>query len=147
MLRIIMFAVAILFPVSTLAQSPTEALTTCVTDNTNGKDRKDLVRWAFFGIAAHPELQRYTSDALAANRDSADQHMAEIFMRLLTKSCAAEAKHALAQGGSTAISVAFDALGRIAMQELMANQDVIRSTSKFEQHLDRAKLSEALTSK
>lgn len=147
MLRMIMCAVAILFPMSAFAESPTEALTTCVTDNTSGKDRKDLVRWEFFGIAAHPELQRYTSDALAANRDSADQHMAEIFMRLLTKSCAAEAKQALAQGGSTAIIVAFEALGRVAMQELTTNPDVIRSMSKFEQYLDRARLSEALTPK
>lgn len=147
MLRMILCVVAMFFPMSAFAQSPTEALTTCVTDNTSGKDRKDLARWTFFSIAAHPELQRYTSDALAANRDGASQQFAEILMRLLTKTCVAEAKQSFAQGGSTAIGTAFDALGRLAMMELMANPDVLQSTSKFEQYLDRVKLIEALTTK
>ena len=37
-----------------------EALSRCLADNTSGRDRKDLARWVFFAMAAHPEIKQYT---------------------------------------------------------------------------------------
>lgn len=52
-----------------------DAANTCLSDSTNGKDRKALARWFFLGMAAHPEI-RALSNATDASLDQANQDMA-----------------------------------------------------------------------
>src|SRR5579863_8064334 len=68
------------------AQESVDALRTCVTDNTSGKDRKDLAKWVFFAMAAHPEIKPYAQANVSAAADESSQKMAALVTRLLTDS-------------------------------------------------------------
>jgi hypothetical protein len=57
MLRVSIVAVMLMACVSVQAQQPADALSTCFADRTSGKDRKDLARWIFLAMAAHPEMK------------------------------------------------------------------------------------------
>lgn len=126
------------------AQSPVEALSACLADSTSGKDRKDLARWVFFAMAAHPEMKPFGSAAIAAASADTDRTLATLFTRLLAEQCPRQTQAAYKQGGSKAIEVAFQTLGQLAMQELMSNPEVGANMSRFEKLLDPAKLGKAL---
>lgn len=125
------------------AQSRTEALAQCLAETTNGKDRKDLARWVFFAMAAHPEIRQYTSQAARAAENDTHKVMADLFTRLLADACVSQTQAAFKEGGPKAIEVAFQTLGQLAMQELMANPEVTASMGRFEKLLDQGKMRQA----
>lgn len=147
MFRLTVVLCALAAPLAAFGQAPTDTLSQCLADNTSGKDRKDLARWVFFAIAAHPEMKQYTSSETPAASDAAQKVMGATFTRLIAESCAKETKAALAAGGTNAIQVAFATFGQLAMQELMSNKEVAASMGRFEQHLDQAKIAQALGEK
>jgi hypothetical protein len=122
-----------------------DALKTCVTDNTSGRDRKDLAKWVFFAMAAHPEMKQYADANAAAAADESSQKMAALITRLLTESCVSEVRAVMNTGqGSQSLKLAFETLGELAMQELMADESVHEAMSSFERYVDQARLKEAL---
>ena len=75
--------VAVLFAVSAPAQAqPVEALRTCLMDSTSGKDRKDLVKWIFFAMAAHPELKQYAAAGTVTAADEGSRRMGALVSRV-----------------------------------------------------------------
>jgi hypothetical protein len=68
--------------------------------------------------------------------------MAELVTRLLTESCANEARVVIKSGSAEAFRVAFAGLGELAMQELMTDPAVNSSMSLFQRYLDQQKLQE-----
>jgi hypothetical protein len=143
MLRLAVLLLA-LFSSQAIAQNTTQALSQCLAETTTGKDRKDLARWVFFAMAAHPEIKQFTSPSAAAAEGDTNKVMASLFTRLLADSCVRQTQAAYKEGGAKAIEVAFQTLGQLAMQELMANQEVSSSMGRFEKLLDQNKLSKAL---
>jgi hypothetical protein len=143
--RIVISVVLALSASLAQAQEPTDALSQCLADNTSGKDRKDLARWVFFAMASHPEIKQFASPGLAPASEETHKIMAATFTRLLVDSCLTQTQAAFQEGGSRAIEGAFATLGRLAMQELMSNQDVNANMSKFEKFLDQTKLSKAFS--
>jgi hypothetical protein len=130
------------------AQASVDALRTCVTDNTSGKDRKDLAKWVFFAMAAHPEIKPYVGANVAGPADESSKTMASLVTRLLTESCANEVKAVMkTPQGSEAVKLAFTTLGQLAMQELMADDAVKGSMGAFEQYVDQARLNAVLAGK
>lgn len=129
-----------------VAGPQTEALETCLTDNTSGKERKELVRWILLAMAAHPDMQELSS-VTTATRQQAAQAVGSLFTRLLSETCARETRAAVEKEGSESLGVAFSFLGKLAMQELMANKNVTASMSEVTQYLDRKKLEAAFTIK
>ncbi len=133
-----------------LAASPvfagpaTDALSSCLADNTTGKDRKDLAKWIFVAMAAHPELKDI-SKVTPAGRDQVDQAAGAIFSRMLTQSCVDQTRHALQQDGRGSIKVAFGVLGQLAMAELMANPQVSSAITGFQRFVDNKKIEALLT--
>ena len=130
---------------SAVAGPTTDALSACLADNTTGRDRKELARWVFFGMASHPEM-RSLSNVTQADRDGLDRAMASTVMRLVTENCRAEGRSALNKDGNAAFEAAFATIGKLAMQELMSNPDVNTSFSRYTRYIDQKKLSSALTS-
>ena len=125
MLRWFIVAVMLAIPTLAQAQEPIAALKTCVTDNTSGRDRKDLAKWVFFAMAAHPEMKPYADTKVAAAVDESSQKLAALVTRLLTESCVNEVRAVMKTGqGSQALRYAFESLGQLAMQELMADKTV-----------------------
>ena len=68
----IRFLLVVLLQVPGLALADSAAdLSTCVADNTSGKQRKDLARWVFFAMAAHPDFAAYATPELNADHPAA----------------------------------------------------------------------------
>ena len=146
MFKPIAFIFALLVALPAIAQSQGDLLGTCLADNTTGRDRKDLARWIFVGMAAHPEI-RDLANASQEAADKSSRAMGALLTRLLAESCAKEAQAAARGGDSKAMKRAFEILGQIAMVELTSNADVAASLSGFERYLDRAKVAAVLEAK
>jgi hypothetical protein len=125
------------------AQSPVDTLSRCLTDGTTGKERKDLARWLFTAMAAHPEIKDM-SKVTPADQEQFTKAAGAIFTRLLADTCAKETKAAVAAGGQAALQAGFSVLGQMAMQELMSNPQVSGAMGMLEKHIDRTKVEAAL---
>lgn len=137
-------ATALLAAAAPAAASPnTEATKACFSDNTSGKDRKVLGKWIFLAMAAHPEIASMSA-ATAAEVEQSERDLAALFMRLVTEDCAAQMKKMMTEDGATSISVPFEYLGQIAMQELTTHESVNTRITGFHRFLDTAKLEAAI---
>lgn len=133
------------------APTPSERLGTCLADSTTGKDRKELARWIFMAMAAHPDINELS----AASQEQiiqSNKNMAALVTRLLTETCVTEVRAAMADGnngsnGSSNLFQAFKTLGEVAMRELMGNRNVTKSVSDYTQYLDKKKIEGVLATK
>lgn len=139
---VILFLGAVL-GVSAAAGEHATALGACLGDHTSGKDRKDLARWIYVAMSEHPEMGQL-SQLPAATKEDTYKGAGALFTRLIADSCAAQARAALKQEGVVAFQVAFESLGRLAMQELMADPNVNTAISGIARYADRKKLEAAL---
>lgn len=80
------------------------------------------------------------SDVEPANKATAD-----LYVTLLTEQCRKEANMAFKAYGTAAIGKAFEVLGSLAMQELMANKDAQEAMGAFEKYVDTAKVQAVLS--
>jgi hypothetical protein len=119
-----------------------EALSTCLADYTTGKDRKDLIRWLFLAMAAHPEM-RELANSSQESKDSASKQVGLLFTRLLTDNCIAQVKSVSKDDLNKAIGSSFELLGKLAMQEIMMNKEVSASILGIDRYVDRAALDKA----
>jgi hypothetical protein len=147
MFRLAVVAAMLTVSVSAQGQQPADALKTCLADSTSGKDRKDLAKWIFLAMAAHPEMKQYASDNAVTAADQSSRTVAALVTRLLSDSCVNETRAVVKIGGSQSLQVAFSGLGQLAMQELMADKSVIESVGLFERYLDQKRLAVALAVK
>ena len=129
-----------------LAGPDAVGLTSCLTDNTSGKDRKNLAKWVFAAMSTHPEIREFAvvTDKV---RDQTSNTMGVLVTRLLSEDCAKQAQAAIRNEGQVAMQTAFRALGGLAMQELMSDPEVTASFSTFEKYLDRRKIEAAVPSR
>ena len=144
--KAILFSALMLSSMATYAAPPSDALTTCIADNTSGKDRKELARWVFISMAVHPDIQDITNVS-DAEREKSNKTMADLLMRLLTESCVSQARVALQQNNNGGLASSFKTLGELAMKELMTNQTVSSSIGGYMKFVDRDKLTSSLTKK
>jgi hypothetical protein len=147
MLRLAIVAALLALSVPAHAQPQTDALRKCVADNTSGKDRKDLARWIFLAMAAHPEIKQYASATASTAADEASRVMGALVTRLLTEACANETRAIFKSGGTEALHVAFQNLGQLAMQELATEKSVTDSMGLFERYIDAQRFRDLATGK
>jgi len=138
MIRSAVILVLLAMAVVADAQPQPNPLATCLADSTSGRDRKDLARWMFLAMAAHPEIKQYASANSAAATDETARRMGALVTRLLSESCAKEMKAAGKSGES--LDLAFRKLGELAMQELMTETSVKEALSLFGRYLDQERL-------
>lgn len=130
---------------SAVAGPATDSLIACMSDNTTGKDRKDLARWIFVGMSFHPEIQSLSS-VTETDRDQLDRRMAAIVTRLLIENCQVQVKLAMEkEEGEAPLKSAFSVMGQLAMQELMANPAVNSAFTRFVKYVDTEKLRSAFS--
>jgi hypothetical protein len=146
MSRLIIAVAIVAMLVPAHGQPQSSSLETCLADNTSGKDRKDLARWIFLGMSAHPEMKQYVSATASTAAEESSRTIAVLVTRLMTDSCVNEAKAAMKKGGG-AVSLAFQSLGKLAMQELMADKSTSESLSQFGRYIDQKRFQEALADK
>ena len=142
---IIIFSLGLFITLPALASSPTEAFANCMVDNLNGKERKNLAKWIFFAIAAHPEIKSY-SNVISKDIKESDKYVGKLITRLLVANCPNELKKAN-KSNPLAAQQGFELVGRVAMQELMTNQAVTKAITNYIQYADQEKLNKVLSEK
>lgn len=105
-----------------------------------------MMRWMATAVLAAPQLSDMAS-VPQSTRDKADQGAAAVWMRLLTVECLQETKVVMKEDSATGFRVAGEALGRVAMQELMTNTQTQQALSGFTRYLDKAAMAKAMTAK
>lgn len=131
---------------SSFAGPYTDKFSACLADNTTGKERKELARWIFVAMAAHPDM-RDLSRITPATREGSNKAMGVLVTKLIAETCAKEAQMASKIEGGESFRSAFELLGKLAMQELMSNPEVSSTVQGFQSYVDRKKVEAALTSK
>jgi hypothetical protein len=122
-----------------LAGPASEELGLCMVDSLTGKERKQLAKWVFFAMAAHPEIKKF-SKVSSEDQNNVNSYVGKLITRLLTENCSTQVKAANKESGSAAISSAFELVGKVAMQELMSNKEVVASISGYTKFIDNEKL-------
>lgn len=138
MIRLVLLAIGLFFAMNIQASPNADALGRCLLDNTSGKDRKDLARWIYVAMSVHPELGS-VAKARPQDIESAQRTMGALFTRLLADQCPAQVKAVAETEGGEGMKIAFEYLGKMAMQELMSNQDVSSTLSGFQRYIDKVK--------
>jgi hypothetical protein len=126
------------------AEPSQDKITQCLADSTTGKDRKELARWMLAAMAQHPAMTDMAS-VPQEKVDALNKSVAGIFTRLLTVDCTTEVKEVAKSQGEAAARSSFEFLGRLAMQELAANQKVSEAMAGFSKYADNAKLRQVLS--
>lgn len=118
----------------------------CLADNTTGKERKELARWIFVAMAAHPEM-RDLSKVTPGTREGMNKAMGTLVTKLIAENCPKEAQLAVKHDGGESFRTAFELLGKLAMQELMTNPEVNTTIQGFQPYVDRKKLESTFNGK
>lgn len=126
----------------TSAQTPVDALSTCLVDHLNGTERKNLAKWVFFAMGAHPEIRSY-SHISPSDINVSDKYMGRLVTRLLTEDCSDSFKAAYASDPKS-IEKAFEIVGRFAMQELMSSENVQKAIGSYVKFTDVEKIKKTL---
>ncbi len=133
--RILAACLAAAIAAPAFASPTTDALSECLVDHANGRDRKNLARWMIFAMAVHPETKS-TFAITPEAKEAADRGAAQLFQRLMAVDCASELHAAFKTDGQVATQMAFARLGQVAVQELMADPSVKVAISDFTKYVD-----------
>lgn len=136
-------AAALLLPTPSIASTTVETAGTCLTDSTSGRDRKDLVTWIYLAMSEHPEISALSAASAEAVEQS-NERTAALLTRLIVEDCPDQMRAMVAEHGASSISLAFEVLGRVAMQELMAHPDVNAAFGGLDRYADQARINQAL---
>lgn len=143
MVYFILLLVAISFPFSARANNKTaQKLGVCFVDSLNGKERKELAKWMYFGMSKHSTIKRY-SRVSQTDFDNMNKYIGALITRLMTEDCPSISKLAMEGNGTEILGYAFGVVGEVAMKELMNEPNVEKSLSAFDQYLDEEKFNQA----
>lgn len=115
-------------------QASANAFGECLVDALNGKERKELAKWIYFAMAAHPEIIDYANIEDSVRLES-DKAIGALITRLLGEDCPAKFKNAL-KVDPMATQRAFELVGQVAMGELMQNTQVTQAISNYANYMD-----------
>lgn len=144
-LKLIILSASMLLTIPAVAATPANELGGCLVDALNGKERKNLAKWIFFSIAAHPEIKTF-ANVTAQDIKASDEFVGKLVTRLLTVNCPDDLRKANASD-PMAVQKAFELVGQVAMQELMANQDVLKAITNYANYADKEKINKTLSGK
>lgn len=144
-MKVIVLTIGVFITTPAFSGSPAGELGGCLVDSLNGKERKELAKWIFFAIAAHPEIKSYSS---ASDKDikETDKSVGKLITRLLTENCPRELRKAN-KADPSALQKAFELVGRVAMQELMTDNNVTKSISNYAHYVNEEKINKVLLEK
>ena len=122
--------------VNSAVPEQTNALGRCFVNKTTGEDRIAVARWMLGAMASAPKMADL-SKVDAALKVTLDKGMAGIFTRLITVDCVSEARPLLQAKNNAAFETAGEALGEIAIQELLADPRAMEGLSSYVKYLDQ----------
>lgn len=136
---ILLAAIAVAAPAPGAAQTGEplgERLGRCLALKSTGADRLAVARWLLGVLASAPQAADVTT-LQPGKKDASDRAMAAVFTHLIVTDCAAEAKavFAIPGGGQAGFQVAGEALGRVAMNELMTSPETQKAIASYTRYL------------
>lgn len=140
--KILAILISLLICSPAFSQSSSDALSACMVDNLNGKERKSLAKWIFFAMGAHPEIKSYMK-ATPKDVQTSDEYVGALITRLLTVDCSARLKTAYTYDPAS-LQKAFEVIGKVAMQELMTSNEVNKAITNYARFADTAKIDKVL---
>lgn len=143
--KVLVLSMGLIIGTSALAESPTSVFASCMVDALNGKERKNLAKWIFFSIAAHPDIKSYSTASPKDIKES-DKFVGKLITRLLVVDCQNELKKAN-KSDPLAVQKGFELVGKVAMQELMTNKDVMNTLTNYAKYADQEKINKILSEK
>lgn len=146
MRRAVPVLVAALLAPPAVASEATEALSACLTGAASKEDRRVLVRWIYASVSVHPDL-RDVASIDTARRTALETEAAGVMERLIAEDCAAPVRRVLVADGTNGFASAFETLGRIAMEGVVAQPDVQRASAGVGERIDQQRVLKALLSK
>lgn len=106
----------------------------CFVMKSTGQDRLTVARWMLTSMASAPQMSNsVTVDA--SRKTDYDLAMANLFTRLMTVDCLEEARPLFVARSQAGFETAGEALGRIAMQELLTNKEAEASLGAYTKYL------------
>jgi hypothetical protein len=138
LVKVTILSIGLLSGTSVVASTPTEQLGTCLIDTLNGKERKNLAKWIYFSIGSHPEIKSFMN-ATTDDIQKSDEYVGKLITKILTVDCPKELS-AANKSDPMAIQKAFELVGQVAMQELMANQDTMKALTNYVTYTDQEKI-------
>lgn len=128
--------------------TPVNELKSCLAQSASAKERKELVRWTFLALAAHPDIKAHASATAERDREESSKTVAALVTRLLTEACVDQARAVMATGeGQASMEQAFGSLGEMAMMELVVEKSVQGAMMRFITFLDQERMTEAFAKK
>lgn len=128
------------------ASDTTDALSQCLTRSASEDDRRVLVRWIYGVLSVHPDLGDI-SGVDAKRRATLEGDAARVMERLIAEDCAADMRKALLADGANGSVAAFEALGRLAMQDFLTHPDVQKASAAAAEQMDQKRVLKALLTK
>lgn len=119
---------------------PTEesrALANCIALSTSGRDRILTAQWFAISVGSASSMEGIVTVNPEARKKS-DEAMGELFTRIFTRDCRAQAAPLFARGDVNGLQSAGGKLGQIAMSELMNDPLVSASMMGYLAHVDVA---------
>ena len=132
-----------LLPIIAHADQYSDDLARCLVTNTSAQDKGVFVKWIFAVMALHPDVAAMANIS-DSQRDALNKQTGDLFTRLLTENCKQQAQQAILFDGTTAISSAFEVLGRSATMSLMTDDKVTAGMKDFSKYMDAQKIMKVL---
>lgn len=123
-----------------------DLLATCFSESTTGRDRTDLARWVFMAMAQYPAIKEL-GNVLPDAQEDTNKRIGALYTRLISENCPSQTANAIQKEGDAALQVAYETLGRLAMQELVINPQVIGVFAGASKYVDSAKIRAAMEAK
>ena len=119
-------------------------LARCFSDSTTGKDRTNLARWFFTGMAAHPAMKDM-SVIKPDVQESISKSVGILYTRLTSEDCAQQARAVVQNEGAEGLKAGYETLGKLAMQEVLLSPAVGQVFAGVEKYVDMAKIKPILS--
>jgi hypothetical protein len=137
-------AVALTISGQALAQAPAQpsptvdaqALGECLVTKSTGADRILVARWLLAALASAPQAAEVAT-VRPGQKMVFDKGMAALFTRMLTVDCAPESRKVFGAKTSEGFRVAGEALGRVAIQELLTNPQATAAIEEYVKYLNK----------
>jgi hypothetical protein len=123
MKRNILISLVLACAFSAQAGPYTDTMSKCFTDRVSTQDKTALARWMFIAFGLNPDVAALVN-VTDKERESINRAVAEIFKKLVIKSCRKEAIAAVQHEGQFAMEDGFRLLGEAAFVQLMGNPKV-----------------------
>jgi hypothetical protein len=132
------FLSAAMFASGASAGVYSDTLGKCLVAKSSPDDQMALIRWIFAAMTLHPGISNLSKVA-PEQRVQFDGEAGQLFMRLLTVDCRDDTVKAIKYEGLSAISSAFEVIGRAAMTGIMNDPKVAEGLEGLTKGIDESK--------